>query len=180
MGDGGSIRPGSLPRWSCRGMNRAGESGKSLYLQRRLPPRDLLSLVALLHDSTYDLLLELAVEAGRGLHRDAEPSRFHRRRSVRRHSHQPGGFPPASPGGPVSSISLRLPESLHKQARELAEREDISINQLIATALAEKMAALMTGEYLGERTARGSGKKLERVLKKVRERRQPPVSGDEL
>lgn len=80
----------------------------------------------------------------------------------------------------MSSISLRLPESLHKQARELAEREDISINQLIATALAEKMAALMTGEYLGERTARGSGKKLERVLKKVRERRQPPVSGDEL
>ena len=29
----------------------------------------------------------------------------------------------------MSSISLRLPESLHKQARELAEREDISINQ---------------------------------------------------
>ena len=34
----------------------------------------------------------------------------------------------------MSSISLRLPESLHRQARELAEREDISINQLIATA----------------------------------------------
>jgi predicted HicB family RNase H-like nuclease len=48
----------------------------------------------------------------------------------------------------MSSISLRLPESLHKQARELAKREDISINQLIATALAEKMSALMTGEYL--------------------------------
>lgn len=78
----------------------------------------------------------------------------------------------------MSSISLRLPESLHKQARELAEREDISINQLIATALAEKMAALMTGEYLGERAARGSRKKFERVLRKVRE--QPAVPGDEL
>jgi hypothetical protein len=44
----------------------------------------------------------------------------------------------------VNRISLRLPESLHKQARELAKKEDISINQLFATALAEKMAALMT------------------------------------
>ncbi|MEO7713978.1 MAG: toxin-antitoxin system HicB family antitoxin [Gemmatimonadaceae bacterium] len=80
----------------------------------------------------------------------------------------------------MSSISLRLPDSLHKQARELAEREDISINQLIATALAEKMAALMTGEYLGARATRGSRKKFEQVLKKVRVRRQPPDSGDEL
>ena len=80
----------------------------------------------------------------------------------------------------MSSISLRLPESLHKQARELAEREDISINQLIATALAEQMAALMTGEHLGERAERGSRKKFEHVVKKVRARRQPPVAGDEL
>jgi hypothetical protein len=77
----------------------------------------------------------------------------------------------------MSTISLRLPESLHKQARELAAQEGISINQLIATSLAEKMAALMTGEYLAERAARGSRRKFERVLKKVRAR--PPVPGDE-
>ncbi|MDQ6634305.1 MAG: toxin-antitoxin system HicB family antitoxin [Gemmatimonadota bacterium] len=64
--------------------------------------------------------------------------------------------------------------SLHKQARELAERDDISINQLIATALAEKMAALMTGEYLSERAGRGSRRKFDHVLKKVRERRRSP------
>lgn len=46
----------------------------------------------------------------------------------------------------MSSISLRLPDSLHKQVRELAERDNISINQFIATALAGKMAALLTGE----------------------------------
>jgi hypothetical protein len=77
----------------------------------------------------------------------------------------------------MSTISLRLPESLHKQARELAAQEGISINQLIATSLAEKMSALMTGEYLAERAARGSRRKFERVLKKVRDR--PPVPGDE-
>ncbi|MEO8564617.1 MAG: toxin-antitoxin system HicB family antitoxin [bacterium] len=79
----------------------------------------------------------------------------------------------------MSSISLRLPESLHRQARALAEREDISINQLIATALAEKMSALMTGEYLAERAARRNRKKFDRVLKKVRQVGHPPVPGDE-
>lgn len=80
----------------------------------------------------------------------------------------------------MSSISLRLPESLHRQARVLAEREDISINQLIATALAEKMSALMTSEYIAERAARGSRKKFDRVLKKVRAINRAPISGDEL
>jgi hypothetical protein len=44
----------------------------------------------------------------------------------------------------VSTISLRLPESLHKQARELAKKDNVSINQLITTALAEKLSALLT------------------------------------
>lgn len=79
----------------------------------------------------------------------------------------------------MSSISLRLPESLHRQARVLAEREDISINQLIATALAEKMSALMTGEYLAERAARGSRKKFDRVLKKVRAAKRAHEPDDE-
>ena len=78
----------------------------------------------------------------------------------------------------MSSISLRLPDSLHKQARELAERDNISINQLIATALAEKMAALLAGEYLAERAQRGSRKKVDRALKKVRD--GAPDPGDEL
>lgn len=78
----------------------------------------------------------------------------------------------------MSSISLRLPDSLHKQARELAERDNISINQLIATALAEKMAALLAGEYLAERARRGSRKKFDRALKRVRD--GAPDPGDEL
>ena len=75
----------------------------------------------------------------------------------------------------MSSISLRLPESLHERVREIAEKEGISINQLITTALAEKLAALLTSEYLAERAARGSRKKFERVLRKVRGA-EPPAS----
>ncbi len=69
----------------------------------------------------------------------------------------------------MSSISLRLSESLHKRVRELAQKEGISINQLINTALAEKISALMTVEYLRERAERGSRNKFEKALSKVKD-----------
>ncbi len=56
----------------------------------------------------------------------------------------------------MSTLSLRLPESLHERARALAQQEGVSINQLIATALAEKISALDTVGYLRDRAARGS------------------------
>lgn len=67
----------------------------------------------------------------------------------------------------MSTLSLRLPDSLHKQVRLLARREGISINQLIASAAAEKVTALMTEEYLSERSRRGSREKFEAALAKV-------------
>ena len=67
----------------------------------------------------------------------------------------------------MSTISLRLPESLHEKARELAKQENVSINQLVASALAEKLSALATEEYLRERARRGSRRKFEAVLRKV-------------
>jgi hypothetical protein len=78
----------------------------------------------------------------------------------------------------MSTLSLRLPDSLHKQIRELAKQEGISINQFIATAVAEKLSALMTEEYLEERGRRGSRRAYERVLTKAKDRSPDP--GDEL
>ena len=78
----------------------------------------------------------------------------------------------------MSTISLRLPESLHRRVRELAEKEAVSINQFVTTALAEKLSALMTGEYLEERARRGRRRKFDRVLAKVAEAQ--PQYGDQL
>lgn len=78
----------------------------------------------------------------------------------------------------MSTISLRLPNSLHKHVRELAKKENISINQFIATALAEKMSALLADEYLEKRAKRGSRRKFERALAKVRD--TEPMEGDRL
>jgi hypothetical protein len=69
----------------------------------------------------------------------------------------------------MSTLSLRLSESLHRQAKALAEQEGISINQLVATALAEKISALAAGEYLEKRAARGKRRKFERALGKVKD-----------
>lgn len=67
----------------------------------------------------------------------------------------------------MSAISLRLPESLHEAVRELAKQENVSMNQFIALALAEKISALMTEEYLAERASRGSRDKFERAMRNV-------------
>ena len=67
----------------------------------------------------------------------------------------------------MGALSLRLPESLHQKLGELAEREGISINQLITSAVAEKMSALMTAEYLATRAKRASRRKFEAALAKV-------------
>ena len=67
----------------------------------------------------------------------------------------------------MSTLSVRLPNSLHKQLRELAKREGVSMNQLISAAVGEKLAALMTLEYLEKRADRGSRDRYETVLRKV-------------
>ena len=67
----------------------------------------------------------------------------------------------------MSTISLRLPDSLHEMLRDLAKKENISINQLATLALAEKISALMTEEYLEERAKRGKRTKFEQAMAKV-------------
>ena len=67
----------------------------------------------------------------------------------------------------MGAVSVRLPESLHNAVRELARRENVSINQFITLALAEKVSALMTEEYLAERARRGSRAKFEAALDRV-------------
>ncbi len=67
----------------------------------------------------------------------------------------------------MSTLSLRLPDYLHKGIRKLARREGVSINQFITLAVAEKLSALTTEGYLAERAKRGSRAKYEAVLAKV-------------
>ena len=67
----------------------------------------------------------------------------------------------------MSTLSLRLPKSLHEQLREVAQEEGISINQFIMLAVAKKVAALLALEYLEKRAKRGSRETFLEILSKV-------------
>lgn len=78
----------------------------------------------------------------------------------------------------MSTLSLRLPESIHRDAKIYAQRKGISVNQLAATALAEKLAALATEDYLAQRAKRATKARFKAALAKVPDAR--PMPGDEL
>lgn len=67
----------------------------------------------------------------------------------------------------MSVLSVRLPESLHKMAKDVAEEDHISLNQFIATAVAEKVASLTTERYLEARAKKGSRQAFDNALAKV-------------
>jgi predicted DNA-binding protein len=68
----------------------------------------------------------------------------------------------------MSTLSLRLPDSLHEQIKKLAKQDGISINQFVSSAVAEKMSALMTVDYLEKRTGKSSKSKFKKALSKIK------------
>lgn len=78
----------------------------------------------------------------------------------------------------MSTLSVRLPNSIHQHTKKLAREEGISINQFVASAVAEKLSALDAERYLGERAARGRKVNIGRILAKVPD--VPPVQEDRL
>ncbi len=78
----------------------------------------------------------------------------------------------------MGALSLRLPESIHRHIRDIAKAEGVSINQLISSAITEKISAIMTEEYLQKRAGRANIKDMEAILNKVSGRK--PLKGDEL
>ncbi len=78
----------------------------------------------------------------------------------------------------MSTLSLRLPESIHRHIKEVAKMEGVSINQFISSAVAEKISALMTEDYLKTRAKRANKDDFEKILAEVPDRK--PLPGDEL
>jgi predicted transcriptional regulator len=78
----------------------------------------------------------------------------------------------------MTTLSLRLPDSLHKRLKELARQDGVSVNQFITTAVAEKLSALSTADYLEERAANASRKRFRKALSKVPD--VPPEKRDAL
>jgi hypothetical protein len=54
----------------------------------------------------------------------------------------------------MSTVTIQMPESLAEQLRECAAKEGITLDQLLSSAAAEKLSALMTVEHLRQRARR--------------------------
>ena len=67
----------------------------------------------------------------------------------------------------IGTWSLRLSDSLYKQLAAVAKEEGISINQLINSAVSEKLAALITEGYIEEGARRGSQNRFEKAMARV-------------
>ena len=67
----------------------------------------------------------------------------------------------------MGNLSLRMPDSYHTAVKEIAMQDNISINQFIVSAVAEKIASFETQNYLEKRAARASKEKFMAVLSKV-------------
>jgi hypothetical protein len=67
----------------------------------------------------------------------------------------------------MSDLIVKIPDSLYKQVTELAERESISIDQLVAIALSAQVSAWMTQDDVVERAKRGNWEQFQQVLMKV-------------
>jgi predicted DNA-binding ribbon-helix-helix protein len=78
----------------------------------------------------------------------------------------------------MSTLSLRLPNSIHGHIKEIAEDEGVSINQFISTAVAEKISALTTKSYLEKRAKNADRSAFRSILDKVPDR--TPLPGDEI
>ncbi len=67
----------------------------------------------------------------------------------------------------MSSMTLRLPRSTHSQLKRLAKQEDVSINQLVLTAVAEKISALRSARLFAGLKESVSREELEAALAQV-------------
>jgi hypothetical protein len=78
----------------------------------------------------------------------------------------------------TKTYPLRLPRSLKEAVERLSKEDGTSINQFVATAVAEKVSAIQTARFFQERRARADFKAFDRIMK--RRGGKPPRQGDEM
>lgn len=67
----------------------------------------------------------------------------------------------------MSTLTIELPDSLKKSIEDLAASEGYTVSQFVASAAGEKLAVLMTMDYLRREAASGRREDFERYLTAV-------------
>jgi len=67
----------------------------------------------------------------------------------------------------MSTVTIQLPESLKKHIEAVAAKEGYSVSQFLASAAGEKLAAMLTMDYLRREAEAGRREDFERYLASV-------------
>ncbi len=67
----------------------------------------------------------------------------------------------------MSTLTIELPDSLRKSIEDLAANEGYTVSQFLASAASEKLAVVMTTEYLQREASAGRREDFERYLNAV-------------
>jgi hypothetical protein len=78
----------------------------------------------------------------------------------------------------TAAYALRLPKSLKKAVEQLSREEGTSINQFVASAVAEKVSALKTAEFFTQARNRADYRAFDRLMS--RKTGAKPAPGDEI
>ncbi|HWF19767.1 MAG TPA: ribbon-helix-helix protein, CopG family [Verrucomicrobiae bacterium] len=77
----------------------------------------------------------------------------------------------------MSTLTIQLPDSLKKTIEELAAREGYTVSQFLASAAGEKLAVVLTMDYLRREAAAGRREDFDKYLAAIPD--VPPLPGDE-
>lgn len=78
----------------------------------------------------------------------------------------------------MSTLSIRLPDSLHRQLKAVAQQEGVSINQLVLTAVTREVTQLKMADLIEARGGAVSTQEFLQLLDAAPD--APPIKGDEL
>ena len=67
----------------------------------------------------------------------------------------------------MSAMNLNIPESIKSRIEEIARQENVSVDQFVASAIAEKISAMQAEKYIEQRAKRGSRAKFEAAMNTV-------------
>ncbi len=67
----------------------------------------------------------------------------------------------------MTIISTKIPDTLFRQAKTIAESEDLTLDEFIALALASQISSWNVGKSFDERAEKGNWKKAREILAKA-------------
>lgn len=78
----------------------------------------------------------------------------------------------------MKTLQAEVPELLLQEVKELAEKQNASVDQIVSVALAAQVSAWRTRESVASRAKRVNWQKVDEILARVPD--VPPEPGDEL